>query len=126
MHELSVASGILDAVEKELTRRGTPVPCRLVVRVGDLSGVDRSSLEFCLSVAGSGTPLEDLPVRVERVAATLTCPDCGKLDAEDGFTLACPRCGSLVSAAEGGRELEVLLETEEEEEDEDRSHEEGP
>lgn len=120
MHELTVATNIVNAVAEELDAAGQTRARRLVVRVGMLSGVDPEALRFCLGVAADGTELAGLEVVVETGPATLFCPDCGSLPAEGGFSLACPRCGGRVTETEGGRELEVWLD------DEDRSHEEDP
>lgn len=121
MHELTVATNIVNAVAEEI--RGAPsAPAarRLVVRVGMLSGVDPEALRFCLGVAADGAELAGLAVAVETVPATLRCPACGPVPAETGFSLACPRCGGRVAETEGGRELEVWLD------DEDRPDETGP
>jgi hydrogenase nickel incorporation protein HypA/HybF len=124
MHELSVATSILAAVAGELSRPGTPPPRRLVVKVGQISGIDAGSLEFCFRVAGADSPLAGLEISVQRVPAALSCPACGEVPAVDGFALACPRCGGRIGEVRGGRDLEVFLETEDP--DEDRPEEADP
>lgn len=111
MHELTIATNILRAAEAELAREGGPGADLLHVRVGDLAGVDRESLRFCLLAAREGTVLADAEIRVERIPARLVCPGCGEVPAGDRFGLICPSCGGPVSGVEGGRELEVTLET---------------
>jgi len=83
---------------------------RLVVRVGELSGVNAESLSFCLQAACGGTPLEAAEIDVTTVRPALLCPACGEVACAGRFDTVCPRCGRTISGVAGGRELDVELE----------------
>ena len=61
MHEMGIASSILDAVQKELTRYPGYRAAKVQVRIGELAGVDCDSLQFCFDAIvkdSSFAPLE--------------------------------------------------------------------
>ena len=47
MHEMGIANSILEAVHKELHRYPRHRVAKVGVRIGEFSGVDSGSLEFC-------------------------------------------------------------------------------
>jgi hydrogenase nickel incorporation protein HypA/HybF len=51
MHEMSIALGIVEAVRAELDRQGLTRLLRVGIGIGELAGVDRPSLAFCLEAA---------------------------------------------------------------------------
>jgi Zn finger protein HypA/HybF involved in hydrogenase expression len=53
MHEMSLASSILDAVHAEPAR-----VTKVGLRIGEWSGVDTESLRFCLETLSAGAPIE--------------------------------------------------------------------
>jgi hydrogenase nickel incorporation protein HypA/HybF len=67
LHELSIATEILDAVQKEAQRRNARV-ATVGLRIGDLSGVEQDSLRFCFEVLVQGTDLDPLALTIERTA----------------------------------------------------------
>jgi hydrogenase nickel incorporation protein HypA/HybF len=50
MHELGIATSILDAVRTEIASRAGARPLKVAVRVGEMAGVDPASLSFCFEV----------------------------------------------------------------------------
>ena len=113
MHELSVATDIVEATLTELRRPNATCAKRIRVRVGELSGLNPENLRFCLEALQDGTPLGELEIDVERVRAGLLCPACGEVECSDRFVLLCPSCAGPISGLVGGREIEVALECEE-------------
>ena len=65
MHELSIATEILDAVQKEAQKRNARV-ATVGLRIGELSGVEQDSLRFCFEVLVQGSDLEPLALTIER------------------------------------------------------------
>lgn len=118
MHELSLATQIIEAVSAELRQMNGVHAQRLRVRVGELSGLNPENLRFCLEAARDGTPLGQAEIDVERVRAKARCVACGEVEYSGDFGLpfVCPRCAGPVSGFIGGRGIEVALDCEEEEE----------
>ena len=68
MHEMGIASSILEAVEKDMLRYPGHRAAKVGVRIGDFAGVDGESLRFCFDVIVKGTPAEPLELTIEASA----------------------------------------------------------
>jgi len=114
MHELSIASAILDAVHKEAEKRPGVRVSRVGVRIGALSGVEPEALSFGFSALVQGTDLDPLALEIESVPWRQRCPQCElTFDVKDEG-LACPRCARPETLLAGGDELDLAyLEMEE-------------
>ena len=64
MHEMGIASSVLDAANVEAARRPGSRVMKVGVRIGDWAGVDPESLRFCFDalVAGGSPPLPALDI----------------------------------------------------------------
>jgi hydrogenase nickel incorporation protein HypA/HybF len=114
MHELSIASAILDAVHSEAEKRPGAHVCKVGVRIGALSGVEPEALSFGFSALVRGTDLEPLVLVIEPVPRRQRCPACDFTFDVSEDNLACPRCGSGETVMVGGDELDLAyLEVEE-------------
>jgi hydrogenase nickel incorporation protein HypA/HybF len=114
MHELSIASAILDAVRKEAEKRPGAHVSKVGVRIGVLSGVEPDALSFGFGVLVDGSELDPLTLEIERVPRSQRCPACDIVFevTEDG--LACPKCSKPETLFAGGDELDIAyLELEE-------------
>jgi len=69
MHELGIASSILDAVRKERQRYPDARICRVGVRIGEYAGVDAESLSFCFDALVKDSDLEPLELAIESCRA---------------------------------------------------------
>jgi len=65
MHEVSIASGILDAVRVEAAARRPARAVKVGVRIGELAGVDPDSLAFCFEVLVQDSDLAPLELTIE-------------------------------------------------------------
>ncbi len=65
MHEMGIASSILDAVRKELKRYPGCRASRVGVRIGEFAGVDGESLRFCFDAIVKDSPAAPLQLSVE-------------------------------------------------------------
>jgi hydrogenase nickel incorporation protein HypA/HybF len=105
MHELSVASSLLDLVERHAGAHHARRIVRVSVRIGAQSGVEPELLRSAWDLvsersaaAGAALALETVPVRWE-------CPRCGDAPAP-GTALRCARCDVPAALASG---LELVL-----------------
>jgi hydrogenase nickel incorporation protein HypA/HybF len=110
LHELSIATSLLEACRATLVGRG---PARLEavrVAVGELSSVEPDLLGFAWDSLVHGGPHAGARLQVDWRPARQTCPDCGEIrDRAPGFWLSlCPLCQELPLRVEGGREIELL------------------
>jgi hydrogenase nickel incorporation protein HypA/HybF len=107
MHELSIASAILEAATAEARRHPGRTPLKLGVRIGALSGVDREALEFCFEALVKDTELAALTLDIEACPRRHRCPRCDRTFDVADFDVACPECGDLGTEMVSGDELEL-------------------
>ena len=111
MHELSIAIGIIEAVtEERCLRQGTMQAVQAVhLRLGPLSGVDRSALEFAYQVAREQTRLARADLVIEETPVTFHCPACNCTRSPVSIQcLVCSVCGMPATEITGGNELEIV------------------
>ena len=94
MHELSFAESTLELALRHAREAGAGRVVGLHLVVGEFTPLEPTSLEFYWEQITKGTPADGSHVTVRRVAAQLTCADCGATcDARDE-TWVCRGCGS--------------------------------
>ncbi|MBV9488759.1 MAG: hydrogenase maturation nickel metallochaperone HypA [Verrucomicrobia bacterium] len=111
MHELSIASSIVESVMKfvELHQATKVLAVRLAV--GELTCIEAAQLRFCYTAITEQTPLEASTLDIDRIEASVNCPHCSYRgspkywdDALPGTlvpTLQCPRCGKAAEPTQG-------------------------
>jgi hydrogenase nickel incorporation protein HypA/HybF len=108
MHELSIASSIVDAVTESAAAYPGARVQEVRLRVGALASVIEDSLQFCWGITVEGTPLagSKLVVHIQPVVAHCeACGQDGELPSLQSFR--CPHCGEPVTDLRHGRELEI-------------------
>jgi len=114
MHELSIASSILDAVRNELDKRPGARISKVGVRIGALSGVEPDALSFGFGALVQGSDLDPLALEIECVPRSQRCPACEITFEVKDEGLACPQCARPETLLAGGDELDIAyLEVEE-------------
>ncbi|MEV4442458.1 hydrogenase maturation nickel metallochaperone HypA [Streptomyces sp. NPDC049577] len=108
MHELSIATAVVEQAEDLARRHGAHAVEAVRLRVGELSGVVPDALRFSFDVAREGTALAAARLLVEEVPARARCGPCGT-DFAVGMPpmLWCPRCDRPAPQLLSGRELEI-------------------
>ena len=107
MHELGIASSILDAVRDEAVRHPGAHIAKVGVRVGALSGVEPEALSFGFTALVQGTDLDPLTLDIEVVPRRQRCPKCELTFDVPEENLACPRCANAETTLAGGEELDL-------------------
>jgi len=69
MHEMGVASSVLEAVHKELHLYSGTRAAKVGLRIGEFAGVDPESLRFCFEALVKGTEWEPLELEIEWCSA---------------------------------------------------------
>ena len=114
MHELGLATNILETVRIEMARRDGARALKVELRVGELSAVDRDSLGFCFESLVKGSDLEPLELSIDWRPHTHRCQACDNVFEVVDYNLVCPKCASTETRFAGGDELEIAyLEIEE-------------
>jgi Zn finger protein HypA/HybF (possibly regulating hydrogenase expression) len=107
MHELSIATSIVQIAQEEGERLGGRV---LVVhmKLGPLSGVVKDALMFSYEVACRDTSVEGSTLVIEDMPLVAFCPRC-KVERVivSPQSIECSECGSPTPKILGGRELQI-------------------
>jgi len=108
MHELSIASSIVEAVTESAAGYPGARVKEVRLRVGALASIVEDSLQFCWELATEDTPLAGSVLVIHKLLVIIHCDRCD-IDAElDGVqSFRCPRCGEVAADLRQGRELEI-------------------
>lgn len=108
MHELSIASSVVEIASAHARRHGAGKVTRVTLRIGLLSCIHEHALRSGFSLVAEGTPLADAELELIAVPVRIWCPTCAAEVELPGIQrLACPRCGEISGDIRAGRELEI-------------------
>jgi hydrogenase nickel incorporation protein HypA/HybF len=109
MHELSIATSLVDLACAEQARLGSPQVTALHLRLGPLAGVVSDALLFSFALAAEQTSISGARLVIESVPITIYCAHC---DAEREIAspqhLCCPQCQNPTPNVIRGSELELF------------------
>ena len=108
MHELSLASALVEQVERICAAEKAAGVVSIRLRRGALSGVDRESFEFTFPLVAEGTCAANAKLVFDEVPAELTCDTCGKITVPGKMFLTCGACGSNHVRITGGRDFQIV------------------
>ncbi len=107
MHELSIASSLVDLAQEEAETRGVRV-LAIHLKLGPLSGVVQDALLGSYEMVSAGTPLEGSRLVIENVPVVVFCPSCQERRQVPSIQwLRCPVCETPTPEVLEGRELLV-------------------
>ncbi|HEV2094875.1 MAG TPA: hydrogenase maturation nickel metallochaperone HypA [Chthoniobacterales bacterium] len=111
MHELSIASGLVEKLLDFSDKNPDKKIIEVRLAVGELSHIEHEQLRFCYEAITAETPLEGSALEIEKIDAMVKCPQCsyrgrpkywdGALSGIPVATLECPSCGKATEATDG-------------------------
>lgn len=112
MHELGVATQIMDLVTRVMDENSARKVGEITVEVGTLSCLDPDSLKFCFQAITKGTRLETARLKIEEIKPRARCRTCNEEYEVRWDDFRCRSCGSsefdiLVGNEISVKELEV-------------------
>lgn len=108
MHELSIATNIVEIADQYVTKNGASKVLEIELEVGTLSGVVLDALEFAADAAFKDTILENAKRVIHQIEAKARCENCGHEFKVDNHFTPCPKCASFQSQLLEGTELRVV------------------
>ena len=109
MHELGIAQAALRQVAAHVSQAGATQVHRIVLRVGELAGIDIDALRFAFEIALPASPAAGATLEIESVAAEARCISCGRDFSPSGeYLFECPHCHALGANLTRGRELDLV------------------
>jgi hydrogenase nickel incorporation protein HypA/HybF len=108
MHELSIATSVVDLASRHAAEHGGGRVTAIRLRIGRLSCVHETALRFGFDIARVGTPLADARLEIVAVPVRIWCPACTAERELPGIQrFACPECGTPSADIRAGQELEL-------------------
>ncbi len=109
MHELSIASAILDRAKAASEQNGGARVTKVGLRIGAISGVETDALTFGIEALSKDTPLQGVIVEIEFCKRRQRCTACATEFEPEGFSTTCPTCRGDESVCIAGKELDVMF-----------------
>ena len=111
MHEVSIMSGLISAILKELESYKVVSVTEVVLTIGKLTNLGIEQMEFAYEIMTRDTILEGSRLVIEEEPIEVLCNSCSyegpTKDAEFGDdhgsvpVLSCPKCGSEIKLIKG-------------------------
>ena len=108
MHELSIASGIIDIAVKEAADRQLKRIEEIGLRIGALTGVNPEALRFAFEASIADTSLAGAKLNIEIVELSGRCQECGRDTLIRDYNFICEHCGASDLKITGGEELDIV------------------
>jgi len=100
MHELGILNSMIHTLEKTVRDEGLTSVDKIVIEVGELSGIVPDYLMKCWPAARYKTFMENTELEMTVVPGIVRCRGCGRVFNAVYSDLVCPDCG--------GQDLEIL------------------
>jgi hydrogenase nickel incorporation protein HypA/HybF len=108
MHELSIANSLVEIATEHATGAGADKVISVTIRVGALSCVHESALDFSFELITEGTLLEGAKLNFIEVPVSIYCEKCQQEVELPGIQrFRCPVCDTPSADIRQGNELDV-------------------
>lgn len=94
MHEMSIVISFVEMAEQYAVKNKASKVVKVVLQVGEISGIVPEYLQEFYSVVTEGTILEGSSLEIETIEASVFCTDCGTTYNPAKTDLKCPDCKS--------------------------------
>ncbi len=105
MHEMSLMSGVFEAIDAALEAYQVPRVTKVKLQVGRLTNAEPDALDFAFQAFAAGTPMEGAVLEIELVPLAGCCKECAREFEIEGLVFYCPECKSPSIHIVRGREL---------------------
>jgi hydrogenase nickel incorporation protein HypA/HybF len=107
MHEVAIATALIDLVREQAAAARARRVTRLVVEIGTLSHVDVHALRFAVDAASRGGFAEGAALDILEPPGTAYCLDCESSVTISARGASCPRCDGAKLLVQGGDEMRL-------------------
>jgi hydrogenase nickel incorporation protein HypA/HybF len=107
MHELGIASSILEAVEAEAKKHPGAEFKVVGLRIGEVAGIDIDALTFGWEALTKETEYESVKLAIEQLPVKNRCCLCRCEFAVTDYEITCPECGRTETENISGDELDI-------------------
>ncbi|MGB4658062.1 MAG: hydrogenase maturation nickel metallochaperone HypA [Mobilitalea sp.] len=94
MHELGVLNSMVHTIERIIKEQNFTEVNKIVIEVGELSGIVPKYLEKCWPAASYKTFMENTTLEIVVIPGIVKCRTCERVFNAVSSDLSCPGCGS--------------------------------
>ena len=95
MHEFALTQRLVQIVDEHA--QGAVTVLRIMIEIGDISGVVAEAVEFCFDVCAQGTKAEGAELVIKRIAGRGWCGNCENESSMQNLISGCPQCQSVLT-----------------------------
>ena len=107
MHELSIVMSIVDSVEDAVRREEALTVKRIILDIGNMSGIEMDSFDFAWESAIKNSVLEHAERVINHIPAMATCIECQTEFEKNEVYDPCPKCGNFLHTLKTGKEMKI-------------------
>lgn len=107
MHELSMATSIIEIIEEEVKKREAKRVTSITLQIGMFSGIVAECLDFAFPVVAKGTLAENAKLEIKKIPLRVSCRKCQQNFKLENYILICPLCRNTTLDIVSGRELSI-------------------
>ncbi len=107
MHEVGIVKAVISTVEEIMKKEELECVRKIVLQVGELSGIVPSYLEACYPAAVHKTFMENTELEMEVVPGISRCLQCPREFNAYEYDFTCPGCGCKKLEAVSGKEFMI-------------------
>jgi hydrogenase nickel incorporation protein HypA/HybF len=107
MHEVSLASSLVELAREEAVRAGATRVDKLIVEIGALSHVDAHALIFAFDSARAGSLTDTAALEIVETPGRAWCMTCDAVVKIERRGQDCPVCGGARLMVQGGDEMKL-------------------
>ncbi len=108
MHELSIATHILELAENEARKAGSLKILGIELEIGELAGVQQDALLFGFEAVSKNSIAEQAKVTINTIPGQAKCSGCEASFPVQSFFEPCPHCATILHTIEQGEELRLV------------------
>jgi hydrogenase nickel incorporation protein HypA/HybF len=107
LHELGIASEILDIAIAEAERHRAKKVSEIRLRIGVLRAIEPEHLSFLFGHIAHDTPADGAKLSIEEVPVRVECESCGVFEVRSRVW-ECPKCKGSSISTKGGDDLDII------------------
>ena len=105
MHEMTLMESVRGIVLEAKRHQSFQRVVRVVLQIGQLSGVQEEAMRFCFDIVMEGSPAEGAVLEIEAIPGKAWCKRC-EVEVDMPSRLdPCPSCGSMPGRITQGMEM---------------------
>lgn len=105
MHELSITSYLVEAVQNEAQQRGASRVCAINLIAGARAGIVDDSVQFYFEQLAPGTLAEGARLNIQHTPMRFYCAECATEYVPSAANFDCPTCGRVGQVTDDGSAL---------------------